>query len=1136
MSQNEKDKLVLGLDIGVTSVGWSIINLNKNKIEDLGVRIFPLAENPKDGSSLNQIRREKRSIRRITRRRKQRLDNIKNIFIKHNLLTDNRIKEIQNIKEERNPYYYRMKGLDFKLTLEDLFSAVYHIAKKRGYKSNRKEKLIEEALRDESKIENKENKASLAEVKKQESRQVLKALTEMEKILKDSKARTIGEYLFKLQYKITVDSRIEKNSNIKIRNESGSYRFSFARAKYEEEMNMILDKQIEFGLINQGFKNEIIKKAFYQRSFAKLDQIEKMVGKCQFEKDELRAPKATLTFQEFVLWQNLHNNTKLKDKENGERELSLEEKNKIFKKCFDSAKVTYAQIRKELELPPTAQFCYLGNYRPKKAEEVSSLEELNKGIENKTFFEAKSFNKIKKIFDFEYNELTLENKKDVDELARILTVYKDEEACKKELINFSNSSTIKINEKQLKNLLGLEFDGYGNLSLKAIYKILPLLSQNMKYTDACDKLSQTDESYKMWGSNKSRSHKLPVLPKDDRSITSPVVKRAVNQTRKVVNAVIDKYGELYEVHIELARDIAKNHSDRSKIERQQKENEKINQEASEKLRDELGIPEASKRDLLKYKLYKQQEGKCLYSGKKIELNMLNSDGYVQVDHVIPFSRSADDSVSNKALVLTSENQDKGNRTPYEWFGQDEKRWDEYVGRVETFYKGNDFYTKRNKLATKKYSIEGMKERMLNDTRYATRFLKNYIENNLNFADSEDGKRNRQKVVTVNGITTSYLRKRFGLRKIREGGDVHHALDATIVAICTPSYIQKIAKFEKALPLHKNSKYWEKILDPETNENFEKDEELMLFMKQTDKFFSRLPDPWNNFKRELEIRMLSNISDQDKKELLEKNKSYTVDDFEKIKPIFVSRMPRRGVTGALHEDTLRSLKILNKTGENKTFETVRLGKLTLEKLENSLVKETDKFLYKILKNRLLEHDNDPEKAFKESVKKGNSENSPLVKSVKVYKDGYNSYIELNNGKTSAENGDMVRVDIYEKNAEKGKYKGRKQYYARLWYAYHVKSGKEPTKLCTALKPESEWLTLDNSFNFKTSLFKNDLLYIKDDAKNKELLCYFNGFHRGTNNLEVTTHDNSVKIPSVAILNLDTLEKFQVDILGSYYKSK
>lgn len=131
-------RYVLGLDIGIASIGWGILNLDKERIERLGVRTFIKAENPKDGSSLALPRRIARSERRRIRRRSHRMERLRSLFVNDGVLTKHKMETLYLEQFAENPYILRSKGLDQCLDPEEWVRALLHIAKRRGFKSNRK--------------------------------------------------------------------------------------------------------------------------------------------------------------------------------------------------------------------------------------------------------------------------------------------------------------------------------------------------------------------------------------------------------------------------------------------------------------------------------------------------------------------------------------------------------------------------------------------------------------------------------------------------------------------------------------------------------------------------------------------------------------------------------------------------------------------------------------------------------------------------------------------------------------------------------------------------------------------------------------------------------------------------------------
>lgn len=308
-------KYSLGLDIGTTSCGWSVINLDKKRIEDLGVRIFDGAENPKNGQSLATPRREKRSMRKRLHRRRIRLNFLKQFFIQQKILNSKQIESLlAPHKNQLNPYTVREKALSEKLTPEELFIALYHISKRRGYKSN---------SRAESGSDASENKKTLS------------AITANQEFLKEYK--TVAEAL----------NHAEKFKSHK-RNKPDDYNNSFARTDFENEITKILSKQSEFyPAINEDNIKDLLYRPnfgiFFQRRFLTPKQIEEMRGKCQFEKDKPRAQRASYSFELFRLASDLVHLTY-----NMGNKLTIDEIAACIEKAKELSVLKYSHIQKIL--------------------------------------------------------------------------------------------------------------------------------------------------------------------------------------------------------------------------------------------------------------------------------------------------------------------------------------------------------------------------------------------------------------------------------------------------------------------------------------------------------------------------------------------------------------------------------------------------------------------------------------------------------------------------------------------------------------------------------------------------------------------------------------------------------------------
>ena len=358
----------------------------------------------------------------------------------------------------------------------------------------------------------------------------------------------------------------------------------------------------------------------------------------------------------------------------GTRKLTEIERQILIDLPYKLKTVNYQQVRNALTtLSPNALFNIRYHQKDKKGE-IKSSDKIEKDTK---FIEMKFWHKIKETLEgngrkTEWQSLS-SNHNLLDEIGTVFTICKNDERRKALL-----SGKIKEDQDILNILCNhVDFTCTVNLSLEALKNILPFMEQGDDYDTAWRKVYPPQSTKK--------ESVLPPIPADE--ICNPVVLRALSQARKVINGVVRRYGPPARIHIETAREVGKSFKDRKEIEKRQEENRKDREKAAAKFREYFPnfVGEPKSKDILKLRLYEQQHGKCLYSGKEINLGRLNEKGYIEIDHALPFSRTWDDSFNNKVLVLGSENQNKGNQTPYEYFnGKDNSReWQEFKARVET---------------------------------------------------------------------------------------------------------------------------------------------------------------------------------------------------------------------------------------------------------------------------------------------------------------------------------------------------------------------------------------------------------------------------------------------------------------------
>ena len=1053
-------RYVLGLDIGIASVGWCILNEDLQRIENLGVRTFTKAEHPKDGSPLAEPRRLARGMRRRIRRRAHRLERIRRLLVRTGFGTQVEIEanlEASTIAG-KTPYDFRAEGLDRKLSKEEWAKALYHIATRRGFKSNRK-----------------------SEENEKEGGKLLQGVRANAGLMEDKKYRTVGEML----------AKDEKFSLYK-RNKGGSYEHTLGRGDLLAEIELLFSRQRELGnpLTNPEFEESFSKIFAAQRHYASGDQVFKMIGHCTFENEkngkenQPRAPKMGYSAERFALLTRLVNLRILR--QGATIPLDEEQRRSLMGMAYETKKVTYKQARKKLGLEEEDRFNGLSYQSDKKDPEEGTLAEL------------KGYHGIKKAVEGSLGKIAWLNlSQQVDQLnfiAEALTYYKTDEDIQKYL------TEKEVPEEIQAAVLSLSFDRVIHLSNFALNQLLPHLESGKRYDEAC-----TEVGYLHYSPHQVDQKKV-LLPSLSEEMKNPVVRRTFAQTRKVVNAIIRKYGAPREIHVELARELNKPWDERQKIQKGQEEYQSQKEKAVQKFK-EISGREPKGADLLKFRLWGEQDGFCAYSQEYIDPTKLVYDPtYTEVDHILPYSRSFDDSMSNKVLVKTVQNQRKGNRTPYEYFAPDQ--WNTFEVWVKTQKKLS--HRKKTNLLRKNFGdaeVAEMRNRNLNDTRYISRLISNYMREHLAF--HEECEKNPVRV--LNGQLTAFLRARWGLLKNRSESDRHHALDAAVIAAASQRFVSRLSKHSKWRELWNIKIDENKYVDPETGEIL--DSPYRQSLMENEKF----PQPWEHFREELLVR-LSPIAPTE----IEKLNLPSYREGIEVTPIFVSRAPYRNASGAAHQETIRSTRWL-KSG--LTSVKTPLAKLTLKNLEDMVGKERDWRLYEGLKERLEAFSGNGQKAFVEPFYKYRKDGTPgpIVRSIPLFSTG-TAGVSVRQG--IADNDRMVRVDVYLKD---------KKYHLVPYYIADIVNKTVKDKAIIAGKSEEEWTQINKTFQFQFSLYPNDLVRIV--TKKETFEGYYRGTHRGTGNITFDVHDRDQSIgkkgtiEGIGVKTAQSFQKLQVDPLGN-----
>ncbi len=1043
----------LGLDIGIASIGWAVLNFDQERIENLGVRCFNAAEDPKTKASLALPRRLARGTRRRLRRRAGRLQRAKQLFVEYGLITEDIKNSLFVVSATtKDPWELRNLALQQMLDPHDLARALFHIIKRRGFKSNRK------SVKSSS----------------DEDGKVLENISINTQIMQERGYRTAGQ-MYALDEKF-----IERK-----RNTTDNYTHSVDRATLEQEIRVIFEEQKKLGssYASDEFLDKLLAVFTWQMPYTKGDDIIKLIGSCTFEPDQIRAPKNSYSFERFMLLQKI--NQLSISVLGGEMNLTPEEKHTIEALAYKQAKLTYAQIRKALGLDPDqARFTSVNYFRRKQANDDNDTNPLD--AEKDTFVELKGYHAMRRCFEDcgLWNSVKAQPNI-LDTIAEALTYYKTDS----DIADYLRQNSVR--EDIISAALKCDtFSKVGHLSLIAIRNILPHLEKGMIYSDACSAAGYNHSNPQ----DGNLQTKLPVIP--DELTNNPVVHRALCQARKVVNAVIDKYGSPTYIRIEMAREIGKSKDDRAEIEKQQKKNKETRENAVKYYVGQfphVSPTEVKGDELLKMRLYREQNGQCAYSQQPIELSRLRDSGYVEIDHILPFSRSFDNGYNNKVLVLHQENQNKRDRTPREYLEGNESRWILFENWVKVTYSRNR--TKRDNLLRKDFSAQKQEdfiERNLNDTKYIARAFSQFVRQNLKFADPNV----KVPVRCVNGRITAMLRGLWGLEKVRSESDLHHAMDACVIAATEQRMVQILTRWSQGK---------EKPQAPEINQFTGEIIDAETRMRQ------RLPMPWDSFRTEVILRLKEDPESEIRAEQLPRYEGLDV------RPVIVSRMPYRKISGALHAETIRSLRA---DEQGNQFSVIRrpLTALSPTDVKNLYAPETNIKLYNVIRQRLAEFGGDAKKAFAQPLYKPSNVagfQGPLVKSVKVMQ-VQNTGIKVRGG--IADNGDMIRTDVFTKDGK---------FYLVPVYTHHFASGILPNKAVAANKSEDEWFIMDSSYEFVFTLYPYDLIRIDDN------IWYYRGTHRKTGNINVS-HPNDIKAErGLGPRNAKILQKYIISPLGEVH---
>lgn len=815
----------LGLDIGTNSVGSAWVDTKKKDIQ-LGVTIFPAGVEDSDtkrGDPKNQKRREKRSQRRSIARKAKRKRQLRKTLVDLKLLpasaeVQTAIFHPENVETAKSwdPWKLRVEGLSRELTPFEFGRILIHLNQRRGA-------LGVDADPDD-----------------QESGLVKAAISHTEGEMEKRGCRTVGELMYQLREERQIPIKKSKNTPhssypVSIRNKGGEFEFHATRQLIRNEFLLIWEHQKSYkGKLSKLLTKKLLtildnpeSDSTWRHQGALFGQRKTYwdsgtLGRCSLEPSDHLCPKADMYASEFLVLETV-NRIRIEERGNYDgRGLSLcdpsmkEKRDTVIQALRTTKTPTIATIRKALGIH---------------TKENKVLYSLNIEREQKPELNSDWFHReiVTGVFgETEWNALDERQKESIN---RAIQKFEDEEKLKEGALQWWG-----LNKTQIETLLAAwnhrpKPDKRLRLSRRAIKNLLPFMRAGDDLTTAKQKfgypltprqLNKADRHYM-----EKHSNSLPPAP----ICSNPVVRRAVHEVRRHVNAYLNHFQKLPDrIVIEYARSAtqsAKSRNDQLAFNRKREaENKKIEQE----FKKYIGDNNPAHRVVERVRLWAEQKKKCAYSGKLIGIEKVGFGTDLEVDHIIPRSRGGHNGFSNKVLCYRDTNRNKGNRTPKEWMTADdfealEKRFEHLAGKQRQ--KVGVFECVPNKAkwdnlhqVLDNFNLKEFANSQFTDTAYAAKQVATYLREAL-YPDSEDSKSQKQRIFTTKGTITARLRRDWGILEENEpcfakqkdnekpqypksrsekkdrSDHRHHAIDAVMIALSSPDRIEEIIKQEEA---------------------------------------------------------------------------------------------------------------------------------------------------------------------------------------------------------------------------------------------------------------------------------------------------------------------------------------------------
>ncbi len=794
-------KKILGLDLGVASIGWALINVVNDiptEIIALGSRIIPLSTDDANefstgnAISKNQKRTERRTQRKGYDRYQLRRKNLTNFLRKYDMTPTEQLIKLEVLEL----WGLRAKAVNEQISLVELGRILYHLNQKRGYKSAKSDD-----------IDDKKQKDYVSDVNNRY------------KTIKGF-GQTIGQYF---------NEHLLKDKHFRTKEQV------FPRIAYVEEFEVMWDCQAKYYPTILTAENKAIVRdeiIYYQRN---LKSCKHLVSVCEFEIRPYKnkkgqtvyngpkvAPRSSPLFQVCKNWESL-NNIVLKNRRGKEFEFTVEIRTKLFTHLDNNEKLTTSDLFNILDVKKSDGW-WGGKAIGKGLQGNTTKMQISKALKGIPEYQNLLQFKLKNIdtglVDLETGEIVEQISSDFENepLYRLWhTIYSindKDELTKVLLRNFG------IEEPEVIDALyKIDFRkaGFGNKSSKAIRRILPYLQNGLMYSEACLAAGFRHSESLTVVENEAREllSKLPQIKKNE--LKQPIVEKILNQMINLVNAVIDQYGTIDEIRVELARELKQSKDERNATDKNMRQREKENDNYANRILQEYGLT-ASRTRIQKFRMWEESKQKCFYCGQTVNVMEFLKGLDVEVEHIIPKSLFFDDGFSNKVCACRKCNSEKGNQTAFDYMRtKADYEFEDYLIRIEDYYKNGDISkTKKERLLTSKEKIPtDFIDRQLRETQYIARKSKAILSQVT------------RNVWATSGSVTDFVRHTWGWDKILHDLQVdkyramgqteivefihknqkhkeerikdwskrldhrHHAVDALVVACTKQSFIQRL---------------------------------------------------------------------------------------------------------------------------------------------------------------------------------------------------------------------------------------------------------------------------------------------------------------------------------------------------------